>query len=83
MKDFNGVIGKLGGKKLLAALVGVLVVILHSWLGLSPEAAKEIAGLLMTYIIGQSVADGWSGGATSSVSAANAEAKHFREMGKK
>jgi hypothetical protein len=80
MMDLNGIIGKLGGKKLMAAIAGVLVVLLQSWLGFSPETAKEIVGLLMTYIIGQSVADGWSKGKTSSTAAAADEAREARDF---
>jgi hypothetical protein len=83
MRDMNAVIGKLGGKKFLVTLGGAAVLILHNWLGLSTQSATEIVGLLMTYVVGQSVADGWSGGATSSVAAANAEAKAMREMAAK
>lgn len=87
MRDMNTLIGKLGGKKFLITLGGAAVILLHNYLGMSTQMASEVVGLLMAYIVGQSVADGWSGGATSSVAAVNAETaaetKHVREMAKK
>lgn len=64
-------IGRLGGRKFLLAIVGVAAVVAQSVLGISPDQVLWIGGIVVTYILGQSVADGMSGGATSTVARVN------------
>ena len=61
------ILGKLGGRKFLAALFGALAIALHSWLGLDEQSVLALGGIVAAYVFGQGVADGFSGGATSSV----------------
>jgi hypothetical protein len=67
----NTLISRLGGKKLIVALTGVLAVILSTKLGLSEEQVKHvldaIALICAAFGVGQGIADGLSGGATSHV----------------
>ena len=63
------ILGKLGGRKFLMAVFGVIAIALHSWLGISMEAVLTIGGVVAAYVFGQGVADGFSGGSTSSVAA--------------
>lgn len=63
----SNVIAKLGGRKFIIALFGALAVAANSWLGISEEAVLVVGGIVATYIAGQSLADGLSGGATSTV----------------
>lgn len=59
-------IGKLGGRKFLVALVTLLVVVISATTGIDLEPYKEIViGVTSSYLLAQGVADGWSGGATS------------------
>lgn len=60
-------LGKLGGRKFLMALFGALAIALHSGLGIEPDAVLALGGVIAAYVLGQGVADGFSGGATSSV----------------
>lgn len=60
-----GILGKLGGRKFLMMIVGVVAVGLHNYLGLDQNAVLTIGGLIATYVLGQSVSEGMSGGATS------------------
>ncbi|HYG77806.1 MAG TPA: hypothetical protein VEK08_22560 [Planctomycetota bacterium] len=61
------ILGKLGGRKFLVAVFGALAIALHSWLGIDPEATLALGGVVAAYVFGQGVADGFSGGATSTV----------------
>lgn len=47
----------LKSKKAGAFLLGLIVLVLTQVFGLDEEAAKEIAQLIMAYIIGQGLAD--------------------------
>lgn len=60
-------LGKIGGRKFLMAIVGVVAIALNSWLGISESATITLGSVIATYILGQGIADGFSGGATSSV----------------
>jgi hypothetical protein len=73
------ILGKLGGRKFLVALFGVIAIALHSWLGIDQDAVMTLGGVVAAYVFGQGIADGFSGGATSTSSAANAPAAVFRE----
>ena len=64
---FLDILGKLGGRKFLVAVFGALAIGLHSWLGLSEDAVIALGGVVAAYVFGQGVADGLSGGATSTV----------------
>ena len=87
------VIGKLGGKKFLIALISFVLqsifAVLGPQLGLTPEDIVEILRTLLgttgAYLVGQSVADGWSGGKTSHVVRANQRiaAKYAAKAAKK
>lgn len=59
------ILGKMGGRKFLMMIVGVLALGLHNWLGLDQNAVIAIGGLIATYVLGQSVSEGMSNGATS------------------
>ena len=61
------ILGKLGGRKFLVALFGTLAIALHAWLGLDEQSILAVGGIVAAYVFGQGVADGFSGGATSSV----------------
>jgi len=60
------VLGKLGGRKFLVAVFGVAAIGLHNWLGIDTEAVMTLGGVVAAFIFGQGIADGLSGGATSS-----------------
>lgn len=60
------ILGKLGGRKFIVAVFAAIAVGLHSWLGISEEVVYTIGGIAASYILGQGVADGLSGGRTSS-----------------
>ena len=62
-------LGKLGGRKFLMALFGVLAIGLHNWLNIDTQAIITLGGVISAYIFGQGIADGLSGGATSSTTA--------------
>jgi hypothetical protein len=59
-------LGKLGGRKFLMALVGVAAIGLHNWLNIDTQAVMTLGGVIAAFIFGQGIADGLSGGATSS-----------------
>lgn len=61
------ILAKLGGRKFLAALFGTLAIALHSWLGINIEAVMTIGAVVSAYVFGQSLAEGFSGTGTSSV----------------
>jgi len=60
------ILGKLGGRKFLMALIGVLAIGLHNWLNIDTQAVITLGGVISAFIFGQGIADGLSGGATSS-----------------
>lgn len=60
------IIAKLGGRKFLMAIFGVIAVVAQSHFGVSEQTTMTVAGVIAAYIFGQGVADGLSGGATSS-----------------
>ena len=60
------ILGKLGGRKFLMAVVGVIAIGLHNWLNIDTQAVITLGGIISAYIVGQGIADGLSGGATSS-----------------
>lgn len=64
---FLTILGKLGGRKFLIALFGAIAIGLHNWLGISEDAVLALGGVVAAYVFGQGVADGFSGGATSTV----------------
>lgn len=59
-------LAKLGGRKFVLAVAGVVAVALSSAFGLDPRAIMTVAGVISAYIFGQGLADGLSGGITSS-----------------
>ena len=60
-------IAKIGGRKFLVALLGLIGVIVAALTGFDIEPYKEtIIGIVGSYLVGQGVADGLSKGATSS-----------------
>lgn len=61
-----GILAKLGGRKFIMAIFTVIAVAAHNWLGVSEQTTMTIAGVAASYIFGQGIADGLSGGATSS-----------------
>ena len=62
-----GVIAKLGGRKFLVAVLGLVGVVVAALTGFDISKYQEtIIGILGTYLLGQGLADGLSGGATSS-----------------
>ena len=63
----NAFLGKLGGRKFLVAIFGTLAIALHSSLGIDAETINWVGGILISYILGQGVADGLSKGATSTL----------------
>lgn len=54
-------------KKFVALLIGLLVLVLKDVVGLDAETATKLAGLVGAYLLGQGIADGVSGGMTSSM----------------
>ncbi|MEI6235360.1 MAG: hypothetical protein WCT04_20070 [Planctomycetota bacterium] len=64
------ILGKLGGRKFIMAVFGVLAIGLHNWLNIDSQAIIALGGVISAYIFGQGIADGLSGGATSSSTAA-------------
>lgn len=61
-----GILGKLGGRKFLMAIAGVLAVALHKYIPwVDPNDVLAIAAIVATYIVGQSYSDAKTGGATS------------------
>lgn len=69
------ILAKLGGKKFILAIFGVIAVAAHNWLGIDTEAVMTVGGIVAAYVMGQGIADGFSGGKTSSVAAAIEEQK--------
>jgi len=69
------IIGKLGGKKLLVLFAALVLefgtTVLATNLGITADQLAELLQAIMgtagVFIVGQSVADGWSKGATSHV----------------
>jgi hypothetical protein len=61
-----GFLAKLGGRKFILAVFGVIAIALHSWLGIDVDAVITIGGVIASFLVGQGIADGLSGGATSS-----------------
>lgn len=64
------VLGKLGGRKFIVAVFAALAVALNALFGISEDAVLTIGGIAASYLLGQGIADGFSGGETSSVAAA-------------
>ena len=62
----NSFIGKIGGRKFLVALVGLIGVIVAAVTGFDlAQHTTLIVGIVAPYLIGQGVADGLSKGATA------------------
>ena len=60
-------LGKIGGRKFVVALLGLVGVVVAALTGLDIEPYKEtVMGILGSFLIGQGLADGLSGGKTSS-----------------
>ena len=59
-------LAKLGGRKFLLAVLGVIAIALHQLIGMDEQTVYSVGGVLVAYILGQSYSDGASGGATSS-----------------
>lgn len=64
----QNIITKLGGRKFLVALMSLVAVVVAALTGYEiPETLQNtVIGILGTYLIGQGIADGLSGGKTSS-----------------
>ena len=69
------ILGKLGGRKFIMAVFGVLAIGLHNWLNIDSQAIIALGGVISAYIFGQGIADGLSGGATSSTTTAASDSK--------
>lgn len=54
MKDF---ISSVFGKKLFIAVVGVLAVVLGHYVQIPEETTMKVAGIIISFIIGQGIAD--------------------------
>jgi hypothetical protein len=62
----KALIGKIGGRKFVVTLVGMVVVVVANLTGWDLAAHQEsIVKLIMVYVGGQAIADGLSGGKTS------------------
>jgi len=48
------------------ALFGAIAIGLHSWLGIDENAVMSLGAVIAAYVFGQGIADGLSGGETSS-----------------
>ena len=57
----------LHSKKFVAFLIGLIVLACKNFLDIDEATATKIAGIIGTYLLGQGVADGLSGGMTSSL----------------
>lgn len=68
------ILGKLGGRKFLMAIFGVVAIGLHNWLNIDTQAVLTIGGVIAAFIFGQGIADGLSGGATSSTTGDDGQA---------
>jgi len=65
-KKVKNLIGKLGGRKFIVALVALVGVIVAATTGLDLSAYENtIVGILGTFLLGQGIADGLSSGKTS------------------
>ena len=62
MNDF---IKAVGGKKMIALIVYIILVCLKDKIGIGPEDFEKLSYTLMTYFVGQGFADGLSKGKTS------------------
>ena len=61
-----GVIGKLGGRKFLVALITLVGVVIASLTGFDIGPYKDtVTNVLAAYLIGQGLSDGLSGGKTA------------------
>lgn len=56
----------LHSKKFLAMVMGVVVLALKNIFGIDEATATKIAALVGSYVLGQGISDGLSGGLTSS-----------------
>ncbi len=66
VKPELGILGKLGGRKFLMAILGVAAVSLHKYFAwIDPNDVLAIGAIVVSYIFGQSISDGMTGGATS------------------
>ena len=70
---FMSILARLGGRKFIIALFGAIAIALHSALGIDQEAVMTLGAMIAAYVFGQGIADGFSGGATSSVAATREE----------
>lgn len=61
----NKFLGKIGGRKFILAVFMPIAIALSSAFGISETVIMTIGGIVATYIGAQGVADGLSGGATS------------------
>ena len=77
MGGIQGFIASLGGRKFVAAILGVVAVLLTTKFGyelsegLQTKIIESIGWIVGGYTVGQGVADGLSGGKTSSTAIAN------------
>lgn len=76
-KDIS-ILGKLGGRKFLMAIVGVVAIALQSKYHLDPEVIYGIGGIIITFILGQSYSEAKTGGATSSTTPVSSPAEVSR-----
>lgn len=63
------ILGKLGGRKFIVAVFAALAVALNAYFGISESSVIAIGGIAASYLLGQGIADGFSGGETSTVAA--------------
>lgn len=54
-------------KKFIAFLLGVAVLAAKDLIGIDPDTATKIVGIVGTYLLGQGFSDGMTGGLTSSL----------------
>ena len=70
----KALIGKIGGRKFLVALIGLIGIVVAAVTGFDIEPYKEtIIGVIGTYLLGQGISDGLSKGATSTVALVSPE----------
>ena len=65
--DITNTIGKIGGRKFLMALIGLVAVVLNAKFGIAEQQTLTVSGIVAAYILGQGISDGMTGGATYSV----------------
>ena len=65
MGGFKEFVGKLGGRKFLLAILGVVIVVFQERFGISAAAVEQVGYVVISFIVGQGFADGISKGATS------------------